>query len=135
MTRWMLWCLCLLALASCGGNSATNTVAEGGGVDQSTPETVFAAYSAAVDLGDEAGIKRVMVPAQRDMMSGATGVPEANRGYTIVRREDRSASEVWLHVKFKTHDEVMPQVMVLQEGKWYLDMEKTGEAMMAAFSE
>lgn len=133
--RWMLLGVCMLTLASCGGNTAGNTAAQAGGVDHSTPEAVFAAYSAAIDLGDEAGIKRAMVPAQREMFAGATGVPEANRGYTIVRREDRSASEVWLHVKFKMQDDVMPHVMVLQEGNWYLDMEKTGEAMMAAFTE
>lgn len=133
MTRWMLLCLCLLALASCGGNAAANTVAEGGGADHSTPEKVFAAYSAATDLGDVAGIDAVIVPAQRGRTAGATGVSEANRGYTIVRREDRSATEVLLHVKFKMHDEVIPHVLVLQDGKWYLDMLKTEDAIIAAF--
>jgi hypothetical protein len=135
MMRWMLLGVCMLTLASCGGNAGANTAAQAGGVDHSTPEAVFAAYSTATDLGDVAGIERVLVPSQRGMTSGATGVPEANRGYTIVRREDRSASEVRLHVKFKMHDEVMPHVLVLQDGKWYLDMEKTGEAMMESMTE
>lgn len=140
MKPWMLCGMCLLLLASCGGNASVSPNAAGNvtaaadaqtaGIDFSNPEAVFAAYSTATDIGDIEAIDRVLVPSQRGMTTAASGVSEANRGYAIVRREDRSASEVRLYVKFKLHEEVMPHVMVLQDGKWYLDMEKTGEAMM-----
>lgn len=140
MKQWMLCALCLLVLASCGGNASVNGNAAGNvnagaeaqpaAIDFSNPEAVFAAYSRATDLGDVEAMDRLLLPSQRGMTTGATGVSEANRGYTIVRRDDRSASEVLLLIKFKAHPETLPQVLVLQDGKWYLDMEKTLDAML-----
>ncbi|MBX3474666.1 MAG: hypothetical protein KF754_09810 [Planctomycetes bacterium] len=129
--------LCACLLCACGGDSSSAAGTAGqsnqaAGTDFSSPEAVFAAYSDATDRGDVEGIRRVLRPEDREMASGATGVSEANRGYTIVRREDRSGTEVCLHVKFKSHAEVMPHVLVRQDGKWYVDMQKTMDAMLAA---
>jgi len=133
--------LCGVLLAACGPESnasGTGTTAaapgttQAAGTDFSSPESVFAAYSDATDRGDAEALKRVLRPSQRGNVGGATGVPEGSRGFTIVRREDRSATEVCLHVKFKVHDEVMPHVLVLEDGKWFVDIEKTTDAIMSA---
>lgn len=141
MNCWIALCvLCALVLCACGGDANVADNASGGttqaaGTDFSSPESVFAAYSDATDRGDTEALKRVLRPSQRDMVAGATGVSEANRGFTIVRREDRSGTEVCLHVKFKAHTEVMPHVLVKEDGKWFLDMDKTTDAMLAAFGD
>lgn len=115
-----------------GVGNSPGAATRAAGIDFSSPESVLAAYSDATDTGDIEVLKQVLRPSQRDMVGGATGVPEAQRGHTIVRRENRSASEVWLQVRFKARSDVMPHVLVLEEGKWYLDIEKTTEAMLAA---
>lgn len=141
MKCWMALCvLCALVLCACGGdaNVADNASAgttQAAGTDFSSPESVFAAYSDATDRGDTEAMKRVLRPTQRDMVAGATGVPQGQRGYTIVRREDRSGTEVCLHVKFKSRDEAMPHVLVQEDGNWFVDIEKTTEAMLAAMGD
>lgn len=145
MNRLVLSVVCLASLAACGGNdNAAANVAQGAGVpapatpgaiDFTSPESVYAAYSAAADLGDKAAIDAVSLPTQRGQWQPLGTVSVNQRGYTLVRREDRSATEVHLHVVLKWWSESpCPQVLVLHEGKWYVDIQQTRLAMVRAKS-
>lgn len=135
--------LCGLLLAACGpeGNVAgTGTTAaapgttQAAGTDFSSPESVFAAYSNALDSRDEAALKQTILPNQRDSTS-AGGGGGGGKGFKIVRREDRSATEVCLFVKFDWPEEPLPHVLVHQDGRWYMDMFKTTSAISRQLGE
>lgn len=117
--------LCVLMFAGC--SSEANLVggsSTGSGIDFANPESVFAAYAAATHTGDDDAIRRLLLPSQRETFTGAIGGGSAT--YKIVRREDTSPSEVRLYVKVDDIDEVLPHVLVREEGMWYIDIDKTG---------
>src|SRR5690606_30966792 len=100
MLKTLLACaMCALLLAACGDDQPEQPQAPAG-VDHASPESVFAAYSAATDTGDVEALRKTVRPSQREMVSGATGTGGGPASYDIVRRVEVSADEVHLHVKF-----------------------------------
>lgn len=103
------------------------------GIDFGNPEAVLLAYLAAGDKGDGETMKRCLRPSQRATFVGGhgKGLP-GPRTHQIVRREDRSASEVCLFAKAGESSFVMAHVLVFEDGKWYLDFRKSLDATMGA---
>lgn len=101
------------------------------GIDFGNPEAVVLAYMNAGDRGDGETMKLCLRQSQRaTFMGGSVGLPEP-RVHQIVGRERRSASEVCLTVKTGDSSFTKPHVLVLEDGKWFVDFRKSLDAMMS----
>jgi hypothetical protein len=139
MFKAVLACaLCASLCVACADDPPAQAPAPAG-VDHSTPDTVFAAYSAATDTGDVEALRNTVRPSQREMVSGATGTGGGPTGYDVVKRVEVSADEVHLHVKFASQPASiggpLPHVLVREGGLWYVDIERTSMMIYDAMGE